>query len=152
MGCARELENQGITGKADAGNGGPSLALDVSALGPALTRLPSGSKAARNSKVIKVLAARTLGAVGGLRAYILFPGLVHRPYRLCHLSPWPFSAWTVSSSPRPKMTLSTGSRRSWIASCCRSSYPSTGNLGELGGGFNAKKVGSLPHPPGAEPR
>lgn len=46
------------------------------------------------------------------------------PYRLFHRSPWPFSAWTASSSPRPRMTSCTRSRRSWTASCCRSSCQS----------------------------
>lgn len=54
------------------------------------------------------------------------------PRRLSHLSPWPFSAWTASSSPPPKMTLCTASRRSWTAFCCRSSCQS--KLGQSGAG------------------
>lgn len=79
----------GHDGPRRAGNGGPSLALDVSALGPTLSRLPSGSTAARDSKVIKVLAARTLGAVGGLRTYIVFPALSTAPTgsAICHPGP-----------------------------------------------------------------
>lgn len=47
------------------------MAPALSALGPALTRLPSCSTVVTDAKVSKVFAVGTLEAVGGLRAYIL---------------------------------------------------------------------------------
>lgn len=61
VGSARELENPGSARQSGAGSGGPSPASDVSALGPALTRLPSDPTKARDSKVTEDLAALTRG-------------------------------------------------------------------------------------------
>lgn len=75
--------------------------------------------------VSESLAAPTLRGRGGSRGLFSDPALAFcLPYRLFHRSPWPFSAWTASSSPRPRMTSCTRSRRSWTASCCRSSCQS----------------------------
>lgn len=116
--------------RAEAGARSPSRAPCCGAWGPGLVPSPPRSlllscrKGDVGHDVSESLAAPTLRGWGGSRGLSSDPGLGRLPCRLFHLSPWPFSAWTVSSSPRPRMTLCSRSRRSWTASCCRSSCQS----------------------------
>lgn len=71
----------------------------------------------------------------------LSPAVSSAPQAL-PLSPWPCSAWTASSSPRLRMTLCSASRRSWTASCCRSSCQSERGRGSWRGGGRGRSAAS----------